>query len=45
MRRTQATLTATLTAALCAGGCITLGPDYEEPVPPVEDDWMEYEDP
>ncbi len=31
--------------ALLAGGCAMVGPDYQVPTAPVENDWLEYEDP
>jgi outer membrane protein TolC len=31
--------------ALLASGCTMLGPDYEEPTPPLETEWLAYEDP
>jgi len=31
--------------ALLAGGCAMVGPDYKAPKAPVQDDWLEYEDP
>ncbi len=31
--------------ALCAAGCTMLGPDYETPSAPVQNDWLEYDDP
>ena len=30
--------------ALLACGCATVGPDYQAPTAPVQDDWLEYED-
>ena len=29
---------------LLAGGCAMVGPDYQVPTAPVQDDWLEYED-
>jgi NodT family efflux transporter outer membrane factor (OMF) lipoprotein len=29
--------------ALLAGGCAMVGPDYQVPAAPVQDDWLEYE--
>ena len=43
-RRVRA-LTLVVAAALIAPGCTIIGPDYEEPEPPVETDWLAYEDP
>ena len=31
--------------ALLAGGCAMVGPDYHIPTAPVQDNWLEYEDP
>ncbi|MGD8978419.1 MAG: TolC family protein, partial [Gammaproteobacteria bacterium] len=37
---------ALLTAAFLIGpGCAMVGPDYEQPEPPLETDWLAYEDP
>mgnify|MGYP001817202883 CR=1 FL=1 len=32
-------------AALASAGCVMVGPDYQEPEPPLETRWIEYEDP
>jgi NodT family efflux transporter outer membrane factor (OMF) lipoprotein len=34
-----------LLAGAVAPGCTILGPDYEQPEPPLETEWLEYEDP
>jgi NodT family efflux transporter outer membrane factor (OMF) lipoprotein len=45
MGRRVRTLALVIAAALIAPGCTMLGPDYEEPPPPLEPDWLAYEDP
>lgn len=34
-----------LLLALLASGCTMVGPDYQSPSAPVQNDWLEYEDP
>jgi len=45
MKHTSAGFVLPLALALLTAGCTMLGPDYEQPVAPVETNWLEYEDP
>ena len=36
---------AALAVVLSGPGCVMVGPEYEEPDPPLESDWLDYEDP
>ncbi|MGI9263334.1 MAG: TolC family protein, partial [Gammaproteobacteria bacterium] len=45
MRRFPSALLFAIFAVLVAPACTMLGPDYEEPTPALETNWLEYEDP
>jgi NodT family efflux transporter outer membrane factor (OMF) lipoprotein len=45
MRRSLRQLAIISSAALAGTGCMMVGPDYREPEPPLESQWIEYEDP
>jgi NodT family efflux transporter outer membrane factor (OMF) lipoprotein len=45
MRRLLQTTGLAALSALIASGCATLGPDFQEPIAPVESEWLEIGDP
>jgi NodT family efflux transporter outer membrane factor (OMF) lipoprotein len=45
MRSGSVTIAYLVGFALLASGCTMLGPDYEDPEPPLEIEWLAYEDP
>lgn len=45
MRSGSVTIACLIGFVLLASGCTMLGPDYEEPEPPLETEWLAYEDP
>ena len=45
MRSRSVRITLLVGLAVMANGCTMLGPDYEEPTPPLETEWLAYEDP